>query len=411
MAESASKPQTPSAKVEKLAAVTPPAPDAEKVVANVGQLAGPARMRKRHWGLGLSVLVMIILPLIATTFYLMVLARDQYASTTAFTIRQEETGSASEFLGGLAQFMGPSTAGNADVLYEFIQSQEIVQTISARLDLLGHYSADWRRDPVFSLWPSATIEDLLWFWKRMVRVTYDKASGLIMVQVRARDPQTAQTMATLIVAESERMINMLNDAARRDTMRNAEIDVADAVERLRSARQAIAEFRARTQIVDPQADIQGRMGVLNNLQQQLAEAMVEHDLVLQIADSNDPRVRQAQRRIDVIRARIVEERRGFTEQDVTVDQTDYPTLLARYESLRVDEEFAQRTYLAALSAHDAARSNAARQSLYLATYIRPTLAQRAEYPQRFMLIGLTAFFAIMIWSLLALVYYSLRDRG
>jgi capsular polysaccharide transport system permease protein len=47
---------------------------------------------------------------------------------------------------------------------------------------------------------------------------------------------------------------------------------------------------------------------------------------LQTAEANDPRVRTAERRISVIRERIVQERRSFAELDVTVDETDYPRL-------------------------------------------------------------------------------------
>ena len=96
---------------------------------------------------------------------------------------------------------------------------------------------------------------------------------------------------------------------------------------------------------------------------------------------------------------------------MTVDNTDYPALLGQYESLQVDQEFAEQTYRAALTALEGARSNAQRKQLYLATYIRPTLAQKAEYPQRFLAVFLTAFFALVGWATMALVYYSLRDRG
>ena len=58
-----------------------------------------------------------------------------------------------------------------------------------------------------------------------------------------------------------------------------------------------------------------------------------------------------------------------------------------------------------------ARGNAARQSRYLATYIKPTLAQSSEFPRRFILMGLAALFLAMVWSIVALVYYSIRDRG
>jgi capsular polysaccharide transport system permease protein len=286
-----------------------------------------------------------------------------------------------------------------------------VQRIDDKIDLHGHFSSTWEVDPLFSIWPDATIEDLLWFWKRMVRITYDKSSGLIMIEVRARSPEYAQQIASLVVSESEAMINDLNENARRDSMANARTDLEEALNKLRAARQTLAAYRATTQILDPLADIQGRMGVLNNLQQQLAEALVEHDLLAQTAEPGDPRVRQLLRRIDVIKERIVEERRSFASQNVTIDNTDYPALLAEYEGLQVEQEYAEETYRAALTALDAARSNAERQQLYLATYIRPTLAQRAEYPQRFLLLILTLFFALVVWAIMALVYYSLRDRG
>lgn len=370
-----------------------------------------ARLKKRHGGLMFSMLLIIILPVIMTALYLVVLAEDQYASKVGFTIRQEETGTATELMGGLSSMLGGAAQGHADLLFEYLQSQEIVERVSFEFGLLSHYSETWPLDPLFSLWPSATIEDLLWFWGRMVRITYDKSTGLMLVEVRARDPASAQELAQMIVTESERMINRLNETARNDTTRNAEADLESALARLRAAREGLAEFRARTQIVDPQADIQGRMGVLTSLQQQLAEALVEQDLLLQSIDASDPRSRQVQRRVEVVRNRIREERQMFAEQDVTVDGTDYPRLIAQFEGLQVDQAFAEATYQAALMALDAARSNASRQNLYLAKFIQPTLAQRALYPKAFQIIGLVFLFMTLFWGVLALIYYSLRDKG
>jgi capsular polysaccharide transport system permease protein len=359
-----------------------------------------------------SAVLIVLLPFLATVSYLFFVAQDQYASSTGFTVRTEETNSASDLLGGLGAFVGSgSGGGNGNVLNAFIQSQEIVEQVNERLDLIGHYSRDWPSDPLFTIRPEATIEDLLRFWKRIVRITFDASTGLMDVQVRARAPEMARDIATAIVAVSEEMINALNAQAQRDSMANAQRDLDAALGRLRASREALAAFRVRTQIVDPQADIQGRMGVINNLQQQLAQALVDHDLLLQVTSDTDPRVRQAMRRIEVINERIADERRNFATQDVTVFDTDYPRLIAQFESLRVDQEFAEQTYRAALTALDAARSNAARQSLYLATYIRPTLAQRAEYPERVQLSLLVLGFLVLVWSAIILVYYSLRDRG
>jgi len=77
----------------------------------------------------------------------------------------------------------------------------------------------------------------------------------------------------------------------------------------------------------------------------------------------------------------------------------------------VDAEYAEQSYRAALTALEAARDDAARQSRYLATYIKPTMAQDSEYPQRFILGGLSALFLLLFWSILSLIYYSIRDRS
>lgn len=351
------------------------------------------------------------LPTLLVSLYLIWFAQDKFASTTAFTVRQAETGAAAELMGGISQILGASASGHADLLFDFVQSQQMVEAIDRQIDLRAHYAQGWPDDPVFSIWPDAMIEDLHAFWQRMVRIALDRSSGLIMAEVRANDPATARAIATLIVAESEAMINRLNATARRDAMLNANADLRQAQERLRRAREDVVQFRARTRILDPAADIQGRMGVVNNLQQQLAAALVDFDLLSQTTEANDPRLRQISRRIEVIRNRIADERESFASSEGSGAQADYPQLLTQYESLRVDQEFAERTYLAALTAFDAARSNAERQQLYLATFIDPTLAQRARYPRSSVIIPLTVFFALMVWAILALVYYSLRDRG
>ena len=155
------------------------------------------------------------------------------------------------------------------------------------------------------------------------------------------------------------------------------------------------------------------MGVMNNLQQQLAETQVEHDLLLATTNDSDLRVVQAQRRIDVIRDRIAAERDAFAtiSDEVGALVENYPTLIAEFESLTVDLEVAEETYRASLTALDIARSNASRQSRYLATYINPTRAEASEFPQRFVLIGLIGLFLMLGWSVMALIYYSIRDRS
>jgi len=372
----------------------------------VHPVAPPARLRPRHYGLFLSFLVMVLIPAGLTFVYLHQVAADQYASTVGFSVRTEEAGTPMDLLGGITGVSSGSSS-DTDILYEFIQSQNLVSRVDSLIDLRALYSKPGY-DPVFAFDPSGSIEDLVAYWGRMVKIFYDSATGLIEVRVTAFAAQDAQDIARIIFSESSLMINRLSAIARSDTTRYAQDDLNVAVARLKTARQNVARFRNENQIVDPTIDIQGQMGLLNTLQQQLAEAVIEQDLLRETAGENDPRIEQTGRRIAVIEARITEERKKFGVSDAGGEA--YSTLITEYEGLSVEREFAEQAYLSALGAFDIARAEAHRQSRYLAAYVEPTLAETSIYPKRLTISGLVTVFLFLIWSILALVAYSIKDR-
>ena len=372
--------------------------------------APAAQPRARHWMLVVSFIAMVLLPTAVAAWYLHVRAVDQYASITAFSVRSEETRSALDVLGRLGNFGGGGGASrDGEILYQFIQSQELVARIDDRLDLRSLYSRYHDIDPIFGFRPGGTIEDLTSHWSRMLRIAFDPGTGLMELRTLAFDPDEAQAIARAVLEESTRRINELAAIAREDATRNAREDLEVALERLRASREAVTEFRIRTRIVDPSADIQGQMGLLNTLQGQLASALIELDLLRESTREGDPRITQVQRRIEVIRARIEEERGRFGGGAAAAAGEDYATVMAEFERLNVDRQFAEEAYRSALSAYDAAVAEAQRTSIFLATHVTPTRAESARYPERTVLLALTGFFLLLIWAVGALIYYSVRD--
>ncbi|NBB81568.1 MAG: sugar transporter, partial [Verrucomicrobia bacterium] len=276
----------------------------------------------------------MLLPLLVVGTYLWGFAEDQYASKVGFTVRREEAPSAVDILGGLTNISNASSS-DTDILYEFIQSQELVQTIDDAVNLRQLYTKLYSEDPVFSLAPDSPIEDLLSFWGRMVRVSYQPGTGLIEVKVLAFAPEDAQLIAQEVLDESARMINSLSAVAREDAMRYAREELELAVEQLSEARQSLTAFRSRTQIVDPDADIQLQMGLLNTLQQRLGEELINLDLLLESTRETDPRTRQSQQRIEALRARIRQERDKFGSGGDVAGGQDYATLVSEFERLSV----------------------------------------------------------------------------
>lgn len=375
----------------------------------VQDTAIPARLRNRHRVVFLSFIFVVLLPVAITGWYLSERATNQYHSFLSFSVRKEQSNTALDVIGGLSQLSGGSSS-DADILYQYIQSQELIDQIDKDLDLRTLYSAFYQTDPLFSLVPNPTIEELIEYWPRVVRINFDRSTGILQLRILAFDPKMAQLIATKILDHSTAQINRLSAIAREDVMRYSRLELGISIDRLTAARQALTEFRLRTRIVDPNADLQGQMGLLNTMQAELVTTLIDLALLRNTASSTDPRIAQASRRADVIRAQIVEERAKFGAGGNGPGGEAYATLIADFERLKVDMEFAEETYKSALIALDSSLAKAQRQSRYIAAHIRPTLAESPEYPKRATLVGIAVAFLLVLWAIGILIFYSIRDR-
>jgi capsular polysaccharide transport system permease protein len=383
------------------------APSPAKVI--VRPLATPATAQPRHRGAFVSLVIGVLLPTLLTAIYLWSVAQDQYATRIGFSVRSAQTSPALEVLGGISQLASADSV-DTEILYDFIQSQQLVAAMNDQLDLKSLYECDpGVLDLVFCLKGDSTIEDLVAFWSRMTKISYDGGAGILEVEVRAFDPDEAVTLADEMFRLSSAMINDLSTQARRDATAYAQSDLELAVERLKVARRTLAEFRNRTQIIDPAADIQGQMGVLNSMQAQLTQALIDRGLLELSVTASDARLQQLTLKIEVIEKQIDIQREKFG-MGSNENGEAFAQLIGTYEELNVELEFAQQSYVKALAALDGAKSEARRQSRYLAAHIKPTRADRPEYPRKLQITLLVAFFSFFLWSILVMVYYSLRDR-
>ncbi len=373
-----------------------------------------ARLKTRHWGIVASFFLLVAAPTALSWWYVTERATDRYVSTAAFSVRSEQSNSPFELLGGVVD-LGASSSSDPDILYDFIQSQELVERIDARVDLRALWAkGDPVRDPVFAYHPPGTIEDLVSYWNRVVSIYNDTSTGIMDLEVQAFTPEDAKLLAELIYEESSDMINRLSDISQEDATRVARIELDAAVERLKEAREAVTLFRNRHQIVDPQADMQSQMGILTSLQSELATTLIDLDTLRQTTAESDPRIVQAEQRIAVIEQRIGEERAKFGigtgDAELGAQASAFADIVGEYERLTVDLEFASQSYAAAYATFETALSDVRRQKRYIAAHVRPTLAERAIYPRTEVIVPLVALFSFLAWALLVLMSYALKDR-
>ena len=125
------------------------------------------------------------------------------------------------------------------------------------------------------------------------------------------------------------------------------------------------------------------------MERELAGARTRLSSLTEFLSDAAPSVRILQSQIEAMEAELAEQRSrlgtGQTQSDTTgsaVAGGTFTDRVAIYEDLAVDMEFLQQAYLTALAAREAARLEADRQQRYLAAFVRPSLPERALYPQR-----------------------------
>ncbi|MFV0476118.1 MAG: sugar transporter [Pikeienuella sp.] len=364
-----------------------------------------ARFRFRHWLLVVSFALLVALPSIYANWYLHFRAADQYASQLAFTI-QSEDGPALSALGAL--FGGGAAGGSADdaeVLYGFIQSQNLVEKLQEELDLRTIFNKPKESDWWFSLGDDLSIEELTDYWKSMVLVSFN--AGIVEVEVRAFDPQDARDIARAVLTDSTALINRLSAEAREDAVRDSQLYLTEAADKLREVRLRLSELRMEEQRVDPTLDVSAMMLRIGELEGALTTEQLKLAELRQFAAAGDSRVVTAERRIRSLEAAIAEERSRLASNG---DGDALAAAVGKFEALSVERELAEQAYGIALASFETAKSEARRQQRYLSAHVAPTLAETPEYPERYILGGLSFLFLFMGWVVLVMIAYNVKDR-
>ncbi|MCE0506219.1 capsule biosynthesis protein [Roseivivax sp. GX 12232] len=376
----------------------------------------PARLRRRHAALLVSALFLVLLPLALTAWYLEARAAPRYIATAGFSVRAEEGSGALDLLGGMADLATPASA-DTDILQDFIESPEITRRLATRLDLAALWSrphgawTDSGADPLFAYDPTGQAEDLARYWHSRVRVTRRAGTALLSLEVEGFTPEDARQIAEGVIAEARALIDRLSAQARADAMAQAQEELTHARDRLGTARAALTRFRHETRIVDPQSALQIRAGVMSSLQERLAQAVIDLDLLRQSAPDARFRIEAAEHRVAVIEARIAsEEARLGTGGGPDAAPAAFADHVGRYERLATDLRFAEESYMLARAALDRARTEADRQSRYLALHVAPARPETAAAPQKARALALVGGFATLLWIMGALADWAIRDR-
>jgi capsular polysaccharide transport system permease protein len=350
-------------------------------------------------------LLFVGLPTLLALVYFAFVATDMYVSEAQFSIRGAEGGSGPEWL-ALFGHAGGSTTADAYVVQEYIQSQDMLTVLEQNLSLRVHYQSR-AADVISRLESEATREEFLNYFRGVVGVEYDPASGIFTLQTRAYSPEMARDLCQAILAQSEELVNQLAERSLQDSLALARNELAVAEERVTKARESMKHFRNQQDLLNPEAVAGAMLALVAELEGEAVKTRTTLSEVRTYMREDSARITALKARLAALEGQISAEKgrltgnKGHVLNEVVTD----------YERLQVEREFAEKLYLSALASLEAARVRAESKSRYLVAFAEPTLPDESLYPRRIRSTGL--FFAIttLLFGIVSLIIAAIREHA
>jgi capsular polysaccharide transport system permease protein len=374
-----------------------------------------ARPRGGIWKL-LAGLVVVGIPTVCTGLYLALWSTPQYVSEIRFAVRGPEAiAAASAASGSSGGLLGPTAANplslisDSYIVVDYLLGREIIEKLEKNIQLTERYT---RHDADYfaRLEKDLSIEQLVNFWQRKVKASFDHLTGIVTVEIRAFSSKDAHDIAIAVLQEMGELVNNLSQRAREDAVRSAREDLRRSEKRIQDIRAQIRQFRDRAQIADPVASATEKHRMLAQLEAQLTQINAAMGQRRGFLGESSPTMTNLRARAEAIEQEIARAKAELGSEDTSAAASMAGTL-ASYEELEVQRLFAEKAFLTALSALETARSDAERLRRYLAVYVEPKMAEYPTYPKALEDTLLTFLALSVAFGLLVLFLQGLRERA
>lgn len=372
---------------------------------------GPKRpqQRRRRW-LALSFVICVLLPSVAGTWYYTAVASDRYVAGAGFAVRGMN-GGGMDVIGSFTGLAGTgSTTSDSYIVLKYLKSRDLLDRLQQDFDFRAAFSGD-NVDRLSRLDPTADIEKAVDYWDGMIQTSFDPSTGIITFDVQAFSAEEAKLLSELVLEYARALVNKLSENARKDAVQYAEEEVDRAAAGLREAMLRMRAFREEERSLDPNASAQLQIELLGGLERQLLDIRARISELDGRVDDNAPSLMSLRRQARVLEEQIAEKNDEIsTATGGVAGSSALSGLLAEYETLEIEKNFAQQSYASALASLENARVEADRQQRYLAIYSVPALPEYPLYPQRALNILMLVVGFTCLWGIGTLIVYSVRDH-
>lgn len=376
-----------------------------------GDSHGPAglgsKLLRRLKSLGPLFWITVVIPTTIAILYFGLFASDVYISESRFVVRSPDK-PATTGLGVLLKSTGFTNGGDEIfAAQDYVASRDALTALNRGGSFEKAYSAADISifDRFNSLGTGDTFEDLYKYYRKKVNVDHDTTSSITTLSVRAYTPQDAQRFNTQLLEMAEATVNKLNTRGRQDLIRFAQIEVDEAKQKAREAASALAIYRNREGVVDPEKQAAVQLQMISKIQDELIATRSQLRQLRNFAAQN-PQIPVLETKADDLKAQIDEEL-----GKVAGDRKSLSSTAAQYQRLALEAQFADKNLAGALASLQEARNEAQRKQAYVERIVEPNMPDDALEPRRWRGVFATLVLGLVIWGLASMLSAGVREHN
>lgn len=348
----------------------------------------------------------VVLPTIVLAIYYGFIASDVYTSESKFVIRSPNQRSASG-IGMVLQNIGFNASSDDSYLVrDYLSSRDAVQNLKAKLDIQTKYSAK-SVDVVsrFGTIKEPTFENFYEYFNKKVKVVYDPASSISSLQIEAYTAKDAQNINEELLKMSEEVINRINNNAKNDILVASEKEVQEAQEVSAKAAEALAKYRVKNDVFNPEGQSAIVLQEISKLQDALIQTETQLTQAREITPEN-PQIKAMETRIKSLKKSIADKSKLVTgPSDISFSNRS-----VEYQRLQLEKELADKQLASAMATYEQSKNDFNKKQLYLERLAMPSLPDEATKPKRFKNVLSGFVFGLLLWGVVRLFVAGVREH-
>lgn len=335
--------------------------------------------------------IVVAVPNIVSLIYFGLVASPIYVSNASMLVFKPEQSSVN-----LSALMAGGSGGEsfegAYILQKYIGSWTEYKRVSDSIDLASHYGEG---DFVSRYGGVATLfrrdEIALWhLYQRRIEVEVNEKNNIVTVQFKGYTPGFSSRLGQQVLQDAIAHIDTMNQQMERDYVANAAKSRETIEASLERDEAALADYRARIGVLDPDSQYTAQLNLLTSLEQSRAN-LESQQRAMASATPNNPATQNMAKGIASITAKI-----NAIQADVRILAGEN----ARYQALTMARDNDAALLKQVDVAAQEANLNSIKNKYYLQVISPVSEPQSPEQPKRLEWIAGILVGTLLLWSLI-----------